>query len=189
MTTVYRKCNNCGSEGINENGFTYLGDGFRNAGYKYNYKLLDASRMGVPQKRERVFFYGIRNDLAKYIKKEDLFGNVPHLDLQFNEKSISINTFLETVGKKDTQNYSSSRFGDVMLKTHRPAQTIATINRYWIDKNNLISNKTLLKIGSYPLDYNFANTQPIYLVGMSVPPVMTAQIAHRIKEQWLDNLN
>jgi DNA (cytosine-5)-methyltransferase 1 len=39
-------------------------------------------------------------------------------------------------------------------------------------------------IGSYPLDYNFKNIKPNYLIGMSVPPVMTAQIAHQIYLQW-----
>jgi DNA (cytosine-5)-methyltransferase 1 len=41
-------------------------------------------------------------------------------------------------------------------------------------------------IGTYPLDYNFKKIEPKYLIGMSVPPVMTAQIANQIKIQWLD---
>jgi DNA (cytosine-5)-methyltransferase 1 len=39
-------------------------------------------------------------------------------------------------------------------------------------------------IGSYPLDYNFKNIDANYLIGMSVPPVMTAQIATEIYNQW-----
>jgi hypothetical protein len=42
--------------------------------------------------------------------------------------------------------------------------------------------------GTYPLDYNFKSIEPKYLIGMSVPPVMTAQIANQIKIQWLDNI-
>ena len=44
--------------------------------------------------------------------------------------------------------------------------------------------------GTYPLDYNFTefNTNPVYLIGMSVPPVMTAQIAKQVYEQWLSKL-
>jgi hypothetical protein len=38
--------------------------------------------------------------------------------------------------------------------------------------------------GTYPLDYNFKTVEPKYLIGMSVPPVMTAQIAHQIYLQW-----
>ncbi len=44
--------------------------------------------------------------------------------------------------------------------------------------------------GTYPMDYNFTefNTNPVYLVGMSVPPVMTAQIAKQVYEQWLSKI-
>ena len=46
-----------------------------------------------------------------------------------------------------------------------------------------------LKLGSsYPMDYNFVTNQVIYLVGMSVPPVMMAQIASKIYEQWLSKI-
>lgn len=38
--------------------------------------------------------------------------------------------------------------------------------------------------GSYPLDYNFIKIEPKYLIGMSVPPIMTAQIAYQIWLQW-----
>jgi DNA (cytosine-5)-methyltransferase 1 len=43
-------------------------------------------------------------------------------------------------------------------------------------------------VGSYPLDYNFKSIKARYLIGMSVPPVMTAQIANKIKLQWFDKL-
>ena len=42
--------------------------------------------------------------------------------------------------------------------------------------------------GTYPLDYNFKNIDSNYLIGMSVPPVMTAQIANQIRLQWLDKV-
>lgn len=42
--------------------------------------------------------------------------------------------------------------------------------------------------GSYAMDYNFVKNNPKYLIGMSVPPVMTAQIATEIYNQWLSKL-
>ena len=42
-----------------------------------------------------------------------------------------------------------------------------------------------MKGGTFPLDYKLEGNQAIYMVGMSVPPVMTAQIATRIYETWL----
>ena len=42
----------------------------------------------------------------------------------------------------------------------------------------------ICSVGSYPQDYNFKTIQPQYLIGMSVPPVMMAQIANQIYLQW-----
>jgi len=47
----------------------------------------------------------------------------------------------------------------------------------------------LLLCGSYPSDYNFKSNKPEYLIGMSVPPVMVAQIATEIWRQWLSKIN
>ena len=45
-----------------------------------------------------------------------------------------------------------------------------------------------VKIGSYPQDYDFTGVQPKYVIGMSVPPVMTAQISNEIYKQWLSKI-
>ena len=164
---------------------------FDKAGYYVQHWLLDASKMGVPQKRERVFFIAMRKDLAKpFLHFADMFTEVPKLELNFKEPKIPIKHFAKGVAKKETQNYSESRFGDVMLDLNKPSNTIATdINRYWLDENTLIDKDTVSLIGSYPLDYNHLDfNNPQYLIGMSVPPVMTAQISTKIYEQWLSKL-
>jgi len=164
---------------------------FDKAGYYVQHWLLDASKMGVPQKRERVFFIAMRKDLAKpFLHFADMFTEVPKLELNFKEPKIPIKHFAKGIAKKETQNYSESRFGDVMLDVNKPSNTIATdINRYWLDENTLIDNDTVSLIGSYPLDYNHLDfNNPQYLIGMSVPPVMTAQIATEIYTQWLSNI-
>lgn len=43
-------------------------------------------------------------------------------------------------------------------------------------------------ISSFPQDYNFAGQSPQYICGMSVPPVMMAQVANQIWEQWLSKI-
>ena len=164
---------------------------FNKAGYTLNHWLLDASVMGVPQKRERVFFVAIRNDLAKpFLYNSDMFTVSPYLNLEFNEKKIPIKIFAKGKDKRMTQNYSQNRYGDVMLDLNKPSQTIATdINRYWLDENTLLDDKSISLIGSYPLDYNYLDfNNPQYLIGMSVPPVMMAQVATKIHEQWLTKL-
>jgi DNA (cytosine-5)-methyltransferase 1 len=50
---------------------------FEQAGYRVQLFLLNAASMGVPQKRERVFFIGLRDDIF-----------LPKLELKFNEDAI-----------------------------------------------------------------------------------------------------
>ena len=106
------------------------------------------------------------------------------------EPEIAIKEFAKGMPKKETQNYSIERFGDVMLDINRASNTIATdINRYWLDENTLIDRDTVSLIGSYPIDYNHLEfNNPQYLIGMSVPPVMMANISTEIYNQWLCKL-
>jgi DNA (cytosine-5)-methyltransferase 1 len=164
---------------------------FDKAGYYVEKWLLDASTMGVPQRRERVFFLAMRKDVCEAIgaaETVDMFNPMPYIDMTFKERAIALKTFLTTQPKRETQNYSEARFGDIMCDINRPAQTIATINRYWTNENELLDDECLKRCGSYPLDYDFTTSEAKYLIGMSVPPLMTAQIATRIKEYWLSQI-
>ena len=72
-----------------------------------------------------------------------------------------------------------------MIKKNDYAPTIVSGNQYiYFDEFKEISNLDIQQIGSYPLDYNFKKIEPKYLIGMSVPPVMTAQVATEIYNQW-----
>jgi len=159
---------------------------FESAGYYCQHFLLDASKMGVPQRRERVFFIALRKDLAEpYLYQKDMFTIMPELKMEFKEREIPIKIFLDTIKKSEFANYSLNRFGDIMLDIESPSRTLATdINRYWIDENNLISRNMILRISSFPLDYEFVSSNAQYLCGMSVPPVMMANIATEIYNQW-----
>jgi DNA (cytosine-5)-methyltransferase 1 len=164
---------------------------FQDAGYQLKIEpyLLDASKMGVPQRRRRVFFIALRSDIASpFMKQIDMFQLAPYLDMNFSEPLIPVKDFLALKQSRETQNYTESRFGDVMVDVNRPCNTITPANRYWFNNDKLLSDETIIKIGSFPLDYNFSNKQGQYMIGMSVPPVMTAQISSRIYEQWLSKL-
>jgi len=171
--------------------------GFEDAGYKVQLFLLNAASMGVPQKRERVFFICQRNDL-----------NFPKLELNFDEVAINYfkiedDNFENKVAKCDLQylkncNKGSSiasihpkgnRFNSIKLHPEKVVNTIASGSElYHYEKIKALSNNELKLCGSYPLDYNFKSIDPKYLIGMSVPPVMTAQIAHQIYLQWFKQL-
>ena len=62
---------------------------FDKAGYYVQHWLLNASKMGVPQRRERVFFICLRKDLAKpFLHQKDLLTIIPKLNLKFSESKI-----------------------------------------------------------------------------------------------------
>lgn len=181
------------------------------AGYYCQHWLLDASKMGVPQKRERVFFVCLRKDLAEpFLKQVSLFDIVPELQLDFNEDQILFN--------KVYKNYTDRELTGAVLNVYNEAKEGETDLRYAAERikgkqdffgykltymnsipltimgnDNVIvfgekryrNFDEICDCGSYPKDYNFMKNKPEYLIGMSVPPVMTAQIATEIYIQWL----
>ena len=174
---------------------------FRESGYRVQLFLLNAASMGVPQKRERVFFIGLRIDFK-----------LPKLKLEFNEKPIlfkdgeDLNDFKEHDKKvksynlwlkiKQGQNFSladksNNFFGYSKVSKNETPNTIVSNSgtaQWHYNTFRQLNKSELSKIGSYPLDYNFKDVKPKYLIGMSVPPVMTAQISNQIYLQWLKHI-
>jgi DNA (cytosine-5)-methyltransferase 1 len=172
---------------------------FDEAGYNVQLFLLNAASMGVPQKRERVFFICQRNDL-----------NLPKLKLEFSEDAIPFGEFEKTIGNEEKLTPDQLKWwqlcekGNAFSSVHPKGHWF---NAYKLDWNSVFPTLTASggnaepfhpeiprKIntieyccgGTYPQDYDFQELEPKYLIGMSVPPVMTAQIANQIRIQWLD---
>lgn len=190
---------------------------FDEAGYYVQHFLLDASKMGVPQRRERVFFIALRKDLATpFLKQMDMFTIAPEIILKFNELEIPYNLFKE---KNNNQYPISNFYKKLWDKRKNGDSSFANINERergkpntgfgtnFLYNQNVCGTLTTKKdcyclfdeprytsdfetkcIGSYPQDYDFKNVKPEYLIGMSVPPVMTAMIAQEIYFQWLNKL-
>jgi DNA (cytosine-5)-methyltransferase 1 len=187
---------------------------FDEAGYYCQHFLLDASKMGVPQRRERVFFIALRKDLAKdFLYWQDMFTEVPKIEMDFNEKEITYkeiehpNTIQKNIThipegilpywRKIKEGRSCSDvhekghyFQELKLDRNRALPTLrAGSNSYYhYEEERRLYDIEIILGGSYPKDYNFCSNKPIYLIGMSVPPVMTAQVASNIYEQWLSKL-
>lgn len=184
---------------------------FNEIGYRCQLFLVNAADCGVPQKRERVFFVALRND----INKPKLILNPKHKwisageatnDLQvltddeirycFDLQKVS-SQFWEKTNKGD--NFSKVAlscgnkgfFNHIRLNDLEPSATLvsgsATRNQlyHWDIKRGL-TFREWKRLGSFPDDYQ-AKTDKIgkYMIGMSVPPKMTYEVAKAVIEQWL----
>jgi DNA (cytosine-5)-methyltransferase 1 len=170
--------------------------------------------MGVPQRRKRVFFIALRNDLIQHVDKWDMFGTIPDLQMVFKESAIkygeiqsdfgpSISDLYKGIwehrkmGDKDfscingrIRNKPNTGFGQNFIYNEKVVGTLTAKLDCMVkfDYPQYLSNEERCKIGSFPSDYNFNKSSNHYLIGMSVPPVMIAQIATRIYDQWLKNI-
>lgn len=174
--------------------------GFEDAGYNVQLFLLNAASMGVPQKRERVFFICQRKDLG-----------LPKLELGFNEPQIKFGKVFDTAEtKKDLTavqydlwirqkpsdktladvRHAANGFTDNLIGKNDCCPTITSGGKFLCKEYpRWFNSSEYCQCGTYPVDYNFQDIDPQYLIGMSVPPVMTAQIAHQIYLQWFKKLD
>ena len=190
---------------------------FDDAGYTLCHNLLDAQYMGVPQRRERVFFTAIRKDLLQYVPQtHTLFEDLPTIDLTFRETPILFEEFyLPGVDDRPASQGKMKEYWD-KRKPEDDAFCDTIKREYGVEKcftnkylkgsdvsNTLTSNSDVLYlydeyrkpnqqevdcISTFPQDYNFLTEPYYYICGMSVPPVMMAQVASRVYEQWLSNI-
>jgi DNA (cytosine-5)-methyltransferase 1 len=174
-------------------------------GYDVQLFCLNSATMGIPQKRERVFFILRRKDLK-----------LPKIKINFKEKPIIFLNFQENVlngskalSQKEIELWNCriksdldfgsiteriegkmTRFTTKLLKENKTPNTVtAGDNTILYSVPRKYTDFELNCIGSWPLDYNFLNIKPRYLIGMSVSPVMTAQIAHQVYEQIFNTGN
>ncbi len=167
--------------------------GFKDAGYDCQLFLLNASRMGVPQARERTFFIARRMDLG-----------IAPLALAFDEEPVSVSKAIGGAGgdrKKLSESFlkwwkltppgksfsvahpTGSYFNSYKLHPDRPANTqTATggaVQALWNEPTCLSDNEAA-RIQSFPDDYDFGGISPKYVCGMSVPPLMMQRVATEV---------
>lgn len=162
------------------------------ADYNVQTFCLNGASMGVPQTRERVFIVGIKQ---QYV--------VESIKFSFNEKQIPFKLISDTndVNENMTDKYnefwSNTKEGSTVgnygsnrkQRTNSPLSTITSSGeKFHPTIKRRINNNEYISASTFPVDYNFNNTNIKYMLGMSVPPVMTAQIAHQIWLQWLSKI-
>ena len=181
------------------------------AGYYCQHWLLDASKMGVPQRRERVFFIALHKDLATpFMKQVDLFTVAPELNLKWNETEIPFSELSDdtdiridlpkVAGElwykcKAGESLSSvpesngNFFNEIKVSKEKVLPTLASQNKvYHSDIPRRLNNVEYLLGATFPIDYDTKEMKAFYMCGMSVPPVVMAQISFQIHLQWLQYL-
>ena len=166
----------------------------RSVGYETQLFVLNASRMGVPQTRERTFF------IARH-------PNTPKIKLEFNEPVITVKQAWADLPPQTAEPLSDHTFrlwrnaapGESMRRVNNgngftnqkfpydaPALTVcASGGKYHPLEPRNMSDGEYKRLGSFPDDYDFNDERASYVVGMSVPPRMTQRVAEQIYLQML----
>jgi DNA (cytosine-5)-methyltransferase 1 len=173
-------------------------------GYQVKARLMNAQYYGVPQRRKRIIFIGVREDLniapshptpysQPIILRKALFNLTTPLEvLRPKGKALALATCLKpgqdgaelsvSLGGK-LQDYSLERLAwhkvaPTICKTIRPGQC----GLLHPDENRFLSTPELKRIASFPDDYQFAGSLEEHWarIGNSVPPFLMKAIAAHI---------
>lgn len=181
---------------------------FKAIGYRPQLFLVNAADCGVPQRRERVFFCAIRDDIDapplnlaprhRWISAGEATRDVQELtEVEIDDTK---NTPLQVKYWKLTKPGSSfeyavksvtgksSWFNNVRMHKDHPSFTLSASQHcfYHWERPRFFTFREWKRLGSFPDDYH-AKTDKIgkYMIGMSVPPKMTEQVARAVIDQWL----
>lgn len=172
---------------------------FRDAGYETQLFLLNSSRMGVPQKRERTFF--IANKINKKIKlhfdepvitvEKAWFDLKNQISKPINEKYNKVREYClknNTVRAEDYYTFVEGKRKQwntnvIMLNQLSPTLTSSGINIHPLQTRHL-SKLENYRIQTFPDNFNNLKTDSKYVCGMSVPPFMMQRVADQIYKQF-----
>ncbi len=175
---------------------------FKAAGYRVKHWLCKGEHMGIPQKRHRVFFIALRNDIAYDLENLDMSFNyepVIYGEIKGGQGSpINENTEVyrilqiakpcdlrmsdvyKRIGEKERAFACKIAWEQNVLQTFiGNMEYVRGTDKQWLSIEDIIHGQT------FPEDYDFINRSygnVGYICGMSVPPVMIKRIVHRLIE-------
>lgn len=173
---------------------------FSDAGYHMQYYIVNASKFGVPQKRERVIIIGFRDDIdmknfnfSHYIPFSSVLKDVidekenSNEDLYFSEKAVAgMLAVREKMNKGRAQDLSqpcntiSAHLAKVSLNSTDPVLKIG-------DRYRRFSCREAARIQSFPDSFIFnvvSNIRQYKAIGNAVPPVMMWHIANSLQRAF-----
>lgn len=175
---------------------------FKDIGYRPQVFLVNAADCGVPQRRQRVFFCAVRNDIDvppltftpkhRWISAGEACadvdtgpGHTTPLNLKYWPITLPGQSYSQT---KKRRGEKDGCFNHVRIDRSKPSNTLMAtpgMLMHWDYPRDLNYGETK-RLGSFPDDYH-AKSDKIgkYMVGMSVPPKMAQAVAEAVISQWL----
>ena len=186
-------------------------DSFSELGYNIEMKLLNSADFGVPQRRERVIFIGVRKDINKGITYPNTTHNKEGLnnkkkwisvkeaidDLKNNEEDKKLHHIYTSHSKEFINKIENTEIG----KSVNPKYTEAFFKCYpnlpsntvkenhggvfvHYEKNRVMTPRELARLQSFPDDFIFKGTKSSVLLqlGNAVPCGLSQAIAKEIKK-------
>ncbi|MFM6264988.1 MAG: DNA cytosine methyltransferase [Dolichospermum sp.] len=177
-------------------------DRFREINYRPQLFLINAADCGVPQKRERVFFCAIRDDIDRsklvlapkhgWISASEATSDIKNIIdarlspiharlFDFIKEGESLSDYYRRMGEKKRS------FSEQKIDSQNPS-CVLTANPYhfihW-KYPRYLNYAEWKRLGSFPDDYQ-AKTDKVgkYMIGMSVPPKMMYAVVKAVIEQW-----
>lgn len=191
--------------------FRLILEEFGKAGYTVTYKLLNAANYGVPQKRERVFIVGIRNDLhKKFVFPEQTHFQDP---LPGQQGWVSLASIIDNIVPKNHKYIFSERAHEGLKKSNKAfnkgraqdlSQPCNTVSSH-LAKVSLNGTDPVLfipelkkyrrftpleaaRIQSFPDDFKFAGTDAnaYKQIGNAIPPVLMWHVYGKLVKTLTD---
>ncbi|WP_426461347.1 DNA cytosine methyltransferase [Mycoplasma hafezii] len=181
-------------------------------GYYAKFQLVDASKFGVPQKRERVIFIGapkkdsdkvdqVINMIQNYqVNEQTVFASISDLEDKpenylpnhiFTKHTSEMIEKLKNTpcGKSPMKNYSDAFR---RLYYDRPSYTVKENHggvHVHPKLNRVLTPRELARLQSFPDDFVFCSTKSNILkqIGNAVPPLLSKRIAKMVKKVFFED--
>jgi DNA (cytosine-5)-methyltransferase 1 len=185
---------------------------FENMGYNVQMKLLNSANYGVPQKRERVIFVGVINDITEKFEyplsthnKEGIDGKLKWISVKeaiddlkdLPEDFENLQQIYTKHTPKFIQKIENTEIGSSVLKKYsesfyrcypdRPSNTVKENHGgvfVHYEKNRVMTPRELARLQSFPDDFVFKGTKSSMLIqlGNAVPCGLSNAIAKQVKK-------
>lgn len=197
----------------NREAFPLIIEEFEKSGYSINYKLLLAADFGVPQKRERVFIVGVRNDLGfkfSFSKQPPIVSESDHVPLSkvletkvpekyyFSERAVQ-----GMLNSRTSKTMNKGRAQDISKPCNTVSAHLAKVSLNSTDPVLFVNNRyrrftprEVARIQSFPDNYKLVGSEgsQYRMLGNAIPPVMMWHVAselfpilRKFKEKGLDS--